>query len=270
MIDVENGPVVMGVLNVTPDSFSDGRRYVDVDAAIEYGRFMISAGAKIIDVGGESTRPGAKPVDVSEEISRILPVVKGLAQGGAMISVDTRNAQTMREALLNGAGMVNDVSALMHDPKSIDIIREFKPIICLMHMQGYPSTMQARPAYGDVVRDVFDFLMSRIDACAAAGLDRSMILADPGIGFGKTLEHNLTLLKNLDKFHALGVSLMIGTSRKSFIEKIVPGAGTEDRLPGSLASVLWAYQKGVKIFRVHDVPETVQALKIWDSMAQSA
>jgi dihydropteroate synthase len=260
----KNKPIVMGILNVTPDSFSDGGRFDTIERAIARGREMIAQGADIIDIGGESTRPGSDPVDVSVEIERIRPVVKGLAGKGALISVDTRNAETMHDALLNGAGMINDISALTHDPKAIDVIGKFNPYVCLMHMQGDPSTMQMNPAYGDVTAEVYDFLKRRMAACEASGIDRSMILIDPGIGFGKTLDHNLNLLKNIGKLHELGARVMIGASRKRFIEGICPGAGVGDRLPGSLAAVLWARSQGVSVFRVHDVVETVQALKVWD------
>jgi len=259
----------MGILNVTPDSFSDGGKFNVTERAIARGMEMIAQGAEIIDIGGESTRPGSDPVDVSVEINRILPVVKGLAGKGALISVDTRNSATMHEALLNGAEMINDISALTYDPKAIDIIRKFKPHVCLMHMQGDPKSMQLNPRYQDVLMDVSGFLKQRIDACLAVGLDRSMILVDPGIGFGKTLEHNLNLMKNIDKLHDLGVRVMIGASRKSFIEKLCPGAGVNDRLPGSLAAVLWARSRGVSVFRVHDVAETVQALAVWGAMDRS-
>lgn len=265
----KNKPIVMGILNVTPDSFSDGGKFNVTERAIARGVEMIAQGSEIIDIGGESTRPGSDPVDVSVEIDRILPVVKGLAGMGALISVDTRNSATMHDALLNGAGMINDISALTHDPKAIDVIEKFKPYVCLMHMQGDPKSMQVNPKYQDVLMDVSGFLKHRIDACLAAGLDRPMILVDPGIGFGKTLEHNLNLMKNIDKFHDLGVRVMIGASRKSFIEKLCPGAGVDGRLPGSLAAVLWARSRGASVFRVHDVAETVQALAVWGAIDRS-
>lgn len=261
-------PIVMGILNVTPDSFSDGGKFDVAERAIARGIEMIAQGADIIDMGGESTRPGSEPVDVSVEIDRIRPVVKGLAGKGALLSVDTRNSETMHDALLNGAGMINDISALTHDHKAIDIIEKFKPCLCLMHMQGDPRSMQMNPIYQDVVIDVFDFLKSRIDVCVAAGLDRDMILVDPGIGFGKTLEHNLNLMNQIDKFNDLGVRVMMGASRKSFVEKLCPGAGVNDRLPGSLAAVLWARSRGISVFRVHDVAETVQALKVWEAISK--
>jgi len=265
MIDFEQGPVLMGVVNVTPDSFSDGGEFIDPQAAIDHGLKLIEQGAQILDIGGESTRPNAKAVTIEEEQKRILPVIEGLksATTETLISVDTRNADTMQKAIDLGADIINDISALTHDAHSIYIIKEAQIPVILMHMQGTPETMQASPQYDDVVEDVFDYLQTRIEACEAAGIDRSMIAIDPGIGFGKTLEDNLSLLKNLYKFHEFGCAVLLGASRKSFIEKICPDSPTDQRLAGSIAAALQGLDQGVQIFRVHDVYETKQAFDVW-------
>jgi dihydropteroate synthase len=266
-LNLRAAPIIMGVLNVTPDSFSDGGQFLSPESAIHQGIVMAEEGAQIIDVGGESTRPGAVPITPEEERARILPVVKALSARGICVSVDTRHAGTMAEALAHGASMINDITALTHDPSAMEVIRTYRPMVCLMHMQGTPQTMQKNPVYADVVIEVFDYLKDRIAACLLAGIEPDMILADPGIGFGKTLEHNLMLLNQIEKFHALGVPLLMGASRKSFIEKMCPGTPAESRLPGSLASVIWGYQKGVQAFRVHDVRETRQALAVFKGIS---
>ena len=253
---------LMGIVNVTPDSFSDGGLYTDADAAIAHGLMLIEQGAVILDIGGESTKPGAEPVSPEEEITRIRPVIEGLKGCGARLSVDTRNAKTMQVALEMGVDIVNDISAMSHDIESFNVVAPAQCEVILMHMQGTPQTMQEAPQYGDVVREVYDYLAERIDICIHAGIDQHRIMIDPGIGFGKTLEHNLKLLNNLDKFETLGARLVLGTSRKRFIEGVHAGAGAAQRLGGSIASVLSAYQKGVRIFRVHDVYETDQALSV--------
>lgn len=267
MIDVSQGPHLMGVVNVTPDSFSDGGRFLDHRRAIEHGMRLVAEGASILDIGGESTRPGSDVVSPDEEIARVIPVIEGLAKSGVMISVDTRNASTMRAAAVAGATMVNDISALTHDKDALPLMAGLGISVCLMHMQGDPKTMQAAPHYDNVVDDVFTYLKSRIEACRAAGVAQDKIMIDPGIGFGKTLEHNIKLLQNLDKFQSLGVPVLLGVSRKSFIEKIVPGTPADQRLPGSLVAAAYGYQKGAQIFRVHDVAETRQALSVFKALA---
>ncbi len=258
--------LVMGIVNVTPDSFSDGGIFLDPAAAITLGEVMIAAGAKIIDIGGESTRPGASTIDPAEEIRRVAPVIAGLRDAaqsaGAAISIDTRNAVTMRAALAAGATMLNDVSALTHDPESLGVAASSDAWIVLMHKQGEPGSMQDAPHYDDVVLDVYDYLQARIAACVAAGIDRSRLIADPGIGFGKTIAHNLALLDQLSVFHGLGVPLLIGVSRKGFLARLSADEAADRRLAASLAAGLAAVGQGAQILRVHDVAETVQALKI--------
>lgn len=253
---------VMGIVNVTPDSFSDGGAFFDPDRAIAEGLAMTGTGAAIIDVGGESTRPGATPVDPIEEIARITPVVRGLATAGVLVSIDSRNAQTMQAALSAGAGMINDVSALTHDPDAMAVAAQASVPIVLMHMQGEPATMQRAPTYDDVALDVYDYLSARIDAAQAAGIDRSRIVADPGIGFGKTVAHNLALLDQLSLFHGLGVPLLVGASRKGFIAKLSANEPIDRRIGGSLAAGLAALNQGAQMLRAHDVAETVQAVRI--------
>lgn len=253
---------IMGIVNVTPDSFSDGGRYLDPQAAIAHGLRLIEEGADRLDIGGESTRPGSAPLSEDEEWARIAPVIAGLKGRGARLSVDTRHAATMQKSLDEGVDIINDISALTHDPQSMDVIARASCSVILMHMQGTPETMQAKPVYADVVGEIARYLEERVAACVAAGIDQSRIMIDPGIGFGKTLEHNLKLLNNMDKFRLLGVDVMLGASRKRFIEAICPGAGPDQRLPGSLAAVLCAYDQGIRHFRVHDVAETAQALSV--------
>lgn len=253
---------LMGIVNVTPDSFSDGGQFAEADRAIAHGLALARQGADILDIGGESTRPGSMPVSADDEIARIRPVIEGLKGCGARLSVDTRHARTMQVALSMGVDIINDITALTHDAQALDVVASAQCQVILMHMQGTPQTMQAAPVYADVVAEVYDYLRARMDICTQAGIEPDRIMIDPGIGFGKTLAHNLKLLNNLDKFEALGVQLVLGTSRKRFIEGINPGAGADQRLGGSIASVLSAYQKGVRIFRVHDVYETNQALSV--------
>jgi dihydropteroate synthase len=258
--------IVMGIVNATPDSFSDAGQHFEPGRAIAHAKAMIESGAGIVDIGGESTRPGAGPVDPEEEIRRVLPIIAGIraaaAAAGAVISIDTRNARTMQAALAAGVGMINDVSALTHDPASLSIAAASDVPVVLMHMQGEPGTMQQAPAYDDVVLDVYDYLEARIAAAEAAGIARARILVDPGIGFGKTVTHNLALLDQLSLFHGLGVPLLVGVSRKGFIARLSAGEPSGKRLPGSLAAALAATQQGAHIVRVHDVPETIQALRI--------
>ena len=262
-LDFSKGPLIMGVVNVTPDSFSDGGEFFDPESAIAHGLKLLEDGADILDVGGESTRPGADPVSVEEEQKRVLPVIEGLKDSGAFISVDTRHADTMRAAVEVGANMINDVTALSGEG-SLKTAADLGVPVCLMHMQGKPQSMQADPQYQDVVQDIYDYLQARIEECVQAGIPKDQIVADPGIGFGKTLAHNVDILKNLQKYQRLGVSILLGTSRKSFIEKIDKGASADQRIGGSLASALWGYLQGAQVFRVHDVKETRQALKVFD------
>ena len=260
------GISVMGIINATPDSFSDGGEHFDPAAAIAQAEAMIRAGAGIIDIGGESTRPGSEPVAVAEEIRRVVPVIAGIrtmAEAvGVTISIDSRNAATMRAALDAGASMINDISALTHDPDALAVAAQATGSVVLMHMQGEPKTMQLAPAYDDVALDVYDALEARIAVAEAAGIDRARIVADPGIGFGKTLAHNLALLSQFSLFHGLGVALLVGVSRKGFLAKLSAGEPAGQRLGGSLAAGLAAVGQGAHIVRVHDVPETLQALRV--------
>ncbi|NCC03297.1 MAG: dihydropteroate synthase [Proteobacteria bacterium] len=257
-----NTPHLMGIVNVTSDSFYDGGAYATTDKAIEHGIKLAQDGAVILDVGGESTRPGAAPVDPDEEIRRVVPVIKGLAGVTPWLSIDTRNAKTMKAALSAGANIVNDISALTHDRRSIDVIKQSGALVSLMHMKGTPQTMQTAPDYGNVVHDVYAYIKERIEVCEAHGINRNCIIIDPGIGFGKTTEHNLSLVGNISKFHELACPLLLGASRKSFIGKLGNNALPQHRLGGSLAVALWACDRGVQILRVHDVQETKQALLI--------
>ena len=263
-------PQVVGILNMTPDSFSDGGRFDGPGSAAAAGADMAAAGAAIVDVGGESTRPGAKPVWEGDELARVVPVVAQLARSGAAVSADTRKAAVMRGALGAGAGMINDVSALTFDPASAGVVAEAGCPVVLMHHQGTPETMQREPSYGDVLLDVYDWLAARIAAAEAAGIDRSRIVVDPGLGFGKTLAHNLRLLNGLSVFHGLGCALMLGGSRKRMIGALSNEAPVGERLGGSVALALHGAGQGVQLHRVHDVPETVQALKVWRGMRDMA
>lgn len=251
---------LMGVINVTPDSFSDGGKFFDKDRAIMQGLRMMTEGADILDIGGESTRPGSAPVPISEEQARIMPAIMALKTKGAFISVDTRNAATMQACINVGADMINDITALTYDPAALSVVASFNGPVCLMHMQGTPETMQQNPAYNDVVEDVFAYLQSRIAACVNAGIDKSRIVADPGFGFGKTFEHNMTLIDRFDRFNDLGVTLLAGVSRKSFIGKMYNNAPVDQRVEGSVKVAKQLYEKGARILRVHDVAETKQAL----------
>jgi len=254
-------PLVMGVVNVTPDSFSDGGRYQDRRDAVAHARRLIEEGADLVDVGGESTRPGAAPVSATEERKRILPVVEALRE--VPVSVDTRRPEVMQAALAAGASMINDIEAL-RAPGAFEAVAKSGCGISLMHMQGEPGTMQADPRYGDVVGEVKDFLAGRIAACDKAGIARNRIVADPGFGFGKTPAHNLTLLKRLPEFADLGVPILAGWSRKSSLGRIT-GRETGDRLAGSLAAALLALLGGARILRVHDVKETRDAVLMFEA-----
>ena len=255
-------PAVMGILNVTPDSFSDGGLHSDAARAIASGLAMAEAGADIIDVGGESTRPGAAPVTALDEQARVLPVIRALALAGLRVSVDTRNAATMAAALDAGATIVNDVSALMHDPAAADVVATRNADVILMHMRGEPATMNAHATYGDVAAEVACELALRVAAAERAGIERRRIVVDPGIGFAKTAEHNLELLNRLPMLLQLGLPILVGVSRKAFIGKIAGAVQPLQRLPGSLAAALFAVGQGASIVRVHDVAETTQALRV--------
>jgi dihydropteroate synthase len=262
-------PLIVGVVNVTPDSFSDGGRYLAPDAAIAHVLRLEAEGADILDIGAESTRPGAAPVDLQEELRRVMPVIEALVpKVRARLSIDTRKAEVMRRAARAGVALVNDVSALTHDPGALRVAAETGLPVVLMHAQGDPRTMQDDPRYADVVLDVYDWLGARIDACERAGIPRSRLIVDPGIGFGKTLAHNLALLGALSIFHGLGCPILLGASRKSFIGNLT-GADVEHRLPGSIAAALLGVGQGVQILRVHDVAATRQALAVWEG-AQGA
>ena len=256
-------PRLMGVLNVTPDSFSDGGDFAAEDEAIAHGRAMAAAGADIIDVGGESTRPGSQAPNEAEELRRVIPVIRALAGDGILVSVDTRRATVMEAAIDAGARIVNDMSALRHDPEARAVIARHEAWAVLAHMQGTPETMQREPRYDDVSLDVFDALATYVDEAEAAGISRSRIIVDPGIGFGKTARHNLEVLRDIALFHGLGCPLLVGASRKSFIGRLSAGEEPKARLPGSLAAGLHALGEGAHILRVHDVAETRQALAMW-------
>jgi len=261
LTDTNGRCLVMGVLNVTPDSFSDGGRYLGVADALEQASRMVGEGADILDIGGESTRPGASAVSAAEELERIIPVIERLrVEFDVPISVDTSKAEVMRAAVLAGATMINDVCALQ-SPGSMDVAAELAVPVCLMHMLGEPRTMQDAPEYEDVVDDVCQFLQNRIDACLAAGISRARVIVDPGFGFGKTLAHNLALLRNLDRIAALGYPVLAGLSRKSMLGQILDRP-VDKRLYGGLAMAILARQKGAAIIRVHDVAETVDALRV--------
>ncbi|MEK9722140.1 MAG: dihydropteroate synthase [Rhodospirillaceae bacterium] len=262
-------PRIMGIVNVTPDSFSDGGEAFRVDDAVVRGLAMVAAGADILDVGGESTRPGAEPVSPDDEIARVRPVIARLTAAGALVSIDSRRADVMAAAVDAGAAIVNDVTALTGDPDSLSLVAGRGVPVILMHMQGEPRTMQDDPTYDVPSADIRDYLAERIAACAAAGIPRERIAVDPGIGFGKTLEHNLELLAHMDAFHALGCAVVLGASRKSFIGRLSNAEDPHDRTPGSIAAALAARARGVQIFRVHDVAETRQAFDVWEAIARA-
>jgi dihydropteroate synthase len=268
---------LLGVVNVTPDSFSDGGLFLDPEAAIAHGLSLVAEGADVVDVGGESTRPGAEPVSAEEELRRVLPVVEGLAEAGksmptdqqARISIDTSKAAVARGALTAGASLVNDVTALRGDPEMAGIIADSGAECCLMHMLGEPRTMQRNPHYADVVDEIKAFLEERLAFAVREGVREERVLLDPGIGFGKTVEHNLQLLRRLDELTALGRPLLIGTSRKSFLGRILADASgaaepvdMAGRLPGTLATCVLAYERGARLFRVHDVAPARAALAV--------
>jgi len=261
-------PLVMGIVNVTPDSFSDGGAWADREGAVAHAGAMVAQGADILDIGGESTRPGAADVPEAVEIARTIPVIAALRAGGITtpISIDTRKASVARAAVAAGADMVNDVSALGYDPAMADTLAALGVPVCLMHAQGTPQTMQADPRYDDVLAEVFDHLAQKMESAERAGIARSRLIVDPGIGFGKTAAHNLTLLQGLARFHALGAPVLLGASRKRFIGTLSGVEVADQRLAGSLAVALHAAAQGAQVIRVHDVAETVQALALWRAL----
>jgi len=257
----KNQPIVMGILNTTPDSFSDGGKFNSSETAINHALEMLRDGADIIDVGGESTRPGADAVSAEEEMRRVVPIIKALRlQSNVCISIDTSKPDVMRAAVQAGANLVNDVNAL-REPGALAVCAELGVPVCVMHMQGEPRTMQETPRYDDVVEDIKLFLLQRVNECVAAGIKRENIIIDPGFGFGKNLQHNLQLLQRLHEFESLGVPVLVGLSRKSMLGLIL-GSPVEQRLYASVAAAVLAWTKGAKIFRVHDVKPTVDALKV--------
>jgi len=257
-------PLVMGVLNVTPDSFSDGGRFSSLDTAITQAELMIESGVDIIDIGGESTRPGSPPLSIEEELRRVMPVLYALRDCGKPISVDTRRPEVMYEAMIAGVDMINDITGF-RDEDSLSLLRDSDCALCIMHMQGTPQTMQHEPIYDDVVREVSEFLLQRADAAASEGIDRRRLCIDPGFGFGKTLQHNLELLANIGRIqHQLSLPLLAGLSRKSMIGKLTDKP-VEQRMAGSIAAALYAIAQDARIVRVHDVAETVDAISVWQA-----
>lgn len=259
-------PLVMGILNITPDSFSDGGRYLSLDSALSRAEQMINDGVDIIDIGGESTRPGSLPLSLDEELSRVMPAIFALRDCGKPLSIDTYKPEVMREALLAGADMINDIQGF-NSPEAINAVAGTDAGLCVMHMQNLPANMQRDPDYRNVVTDVEDFLQYRIDALLSAGIPPENICIDPGFGFGKTLDHNRTLFRNIDDMqNRLGFPMLVGISRKTVIGEIT-GKPVERRLAGSLAAAIAAADRGAKIVRVHDVQETVDAFKVWQALA---
>ncbi|MFH1784466.1 MAG: dihydropteroate synthase [bacterium] len=259
-------PRVMGVLNITPDSFSDGGRFDNIDAALRHAEDMVKAGADIIDIGGESSRPGARSVELKEELRRVIPVIKKIAKNIKVpISIDTYKSRVAREALENGASIVNDISALRFDRSMASVVASYGVPVVLMHMQGMPRNMQNNPRYNDVVEDIIEFLRQRVNFAVKKGVKEEQIIVDPGIGFGKKLEHNLRIIKNLKNFAILGRPVLFGPSRKRFIGDIL-GVGTEDREEGTLASCVVGALNGAHILRVHDVGKVVRALKVFEAI----
>ncbi|WP_286261632.1 dihydropteroate synthase [Thalassotalea atypica] len=260
-------PQVMGILNVTPDSFSDGGQFVGHDHALAQVEQMINDGANIIDIGGESTRPGAKAVSADEELERVIPILESVKNRfDVIISVDTSKASVMKAAIQSGAGIINDVRALQNEQCIAELAKADVPI-CLMHMQGLPRTMQENPVYEDVVNDIIDFFKQRVSLCERAGINKQRLLIDPGFGFGKTLTQNYQLLAHLKCFESLGLPILVGTSRKSMIGNLL-NRPVDERLAGSLSSAIIAAQQGAKIIRVHDVKETVDALNVLNAVNQ--
>ncbi len=262
-------PLIMGIVNVTPDSFSDGGRFFHSDEAEQQAKKLLEDGATILDIGGESTRPGADPVGLDEEKARVIPVIEALRERDVLLSIDTRKAPVMDAAIEAGADIVNDVTALDYDRESLPIVAKSSAKVCLMHSAADPKVMQDNPTYDHVLFDVYDYLEGRIEACIQADISRQRLSIDPGIGFGKTLAHNLALLKGLGFFHSLGCPLLLGVSRKSFIGRLDRDGEANQRIGGSLSALLYGYAAGVQIFRVHDVAETRQALAVWEHIEKT-
>jgi len=260
-----DSPVIMGILNVTPDSFSDGGSYCQLDSAVKQAKTLLNQGAKIIDIGGESTRPGAPDVSLEDELDRVIPLVKALrASSDCIISIDTSKSEVMRQAIIAGADIINDVRALQ-EPGAIEVLAQYPEVaICLMHMQGQPRTMQSNPHYDDLFADINEFFAERLGACEQAGIQSERIILDPGFGFGKTLAHNYQILNKFDVFNQFKLPVLAGLSRKSMIGNLL-NRDTNERLAGSLAGALIAAQNGAKIIRVHDVQETVDVLSVWQA-----
>ena len=265
------GPLLLGILNLTPNSFSDGGEFFDKDAAVARALEMLDEGAGLVDVGGESTRPGSDRVPAEEEVRRVVPVVREILarRPDAAVSVDTYRAETAEAALELGARVLNDVTALRGDPRMAAVVAEARCPVVLMHMKGEPKTMQRHPVYDDVVREVRDFLAARAEHAVAAGVDPGNIIVDPGIGFGKTLEHNLELLRNLDAIAGLGFPVLVGASRKRFIGEITGVEQARDRVSGTLAANVLAYERGASLFRVHDVRANREALALADAVLRT-
>jgi dihydropteroate synthase len=262
-------PLIMGIVNVTPDSFSDGGDYADPAKAIARGKALIAAGVDLIDIGGESTRPGSDPVPAEVELARVLPVIEGLADQGVPLSIDTCKALVMERAVAAGATVINDVRALTAEPRALEVAAASGAWVVLMHCLGEPKTMQQAPHYDHVMLDTYDYLAPRIEACEAAGIPRARIAIDPGIGFGKTLDHNLDILRNLALYQSLGCPLLLGVSRKSFIGRLDGSRASgvpKDRLAGSVAAAMAGLDAGADILRVHDVAETLQAVAVWRAL----
>jgi len=266
-LDLSRRTLVMGIVNVTPDSFSDGGRYAQADQAIAHGRRLIEEGADLLDIGGESTRPGSDPVALEEELSRVMPVVEGLATAGVPLSVDTTKAEVARQALAAGAAIVNDITALRGDPALAAVAARGGAGVVLMHMLGRPRDMQADPRYDDVVAEVIAFLAERMAVAEAAGIARASIALDPGIGFGKTLEHNLALFRRLSELVALGPPVLMGPSRKGFIGRLLGGLSADQRVEGTAAAVTASILAGARIVRIHDVREMVRVARVADALA---
>ena len=265
---LKSRPLVMGILNATPDSFSDGGQFDIAEHAFKHAQKMIAEGVDIIDIGGESTRPGAKPVSFEHELQRVIPVIEVIrSQSDIAISIDTSKVEVMQAAVKAGADMINDVNALRAEG-AVDTCAQLDVPVCLMHMQGEPRVMQKEPHYKNVVEDIKQFLQQRVEACVQAGVKKDHIILDPGFGFGKTLNHNLSLLKHLDEFSELDLPLLIGVSRKSMLGTIL-NAEVDDRLFGSVAAAVLAHTQGAKIFRVHDVKPTVDALKVCQAVSNA-
>lgn len=260
-------PLIMGVINITPDSFSDGGKFIELKQAISHAKLLISEGADLLDIGGESTRPGAAAVSLDEERRRVLPLLEKLVIGAVPVSIDTQKPALMREALAIGASMVNDVNGFRVSG-AFDAVAGSNAAICIMHMQGQPHSMQHNPSYGDVTIEVRDYLAQRVQEAEAAGIARDRIAIDPGFGFGKTLEHNLELLRNLRNFQGVGMALMAGISRKAMLGKIT-GRDPAQRVHASVAAALIAVQNGARIVRVHDVAATRDALAVWNAVSQA-